>query len=215
MSEGKIRAIFESENKWLRCKDVIEKASELGIGRSTVYFVLRKMVKEGTLEKDRKKRKESSYRLKPETLSIVSLLKFQTVDKINDEVRKTEKEGEEEILKRLCSWIGVLSLYTTLKHIRKGEPLEDVVKVATYYIENYPHDIIKKYIINRETPLLGITDEEWWAKLQLLMSVKTGFEDHEEYLPALERFEETLEKMYSEQVKELDKIFNEVMAEGK
>ena len=50
----------------------------------------------------------------------------------------------------------------------------------------------------------------------MLKRSTTGLEQYEEYRPALEKFDEVLEQMFPDQIRELERIFAKVMEnEGK
>ena len=60
----------------------------------------------------------------------------------------------------------------------------------------------------------GKTEKEWYS--ELLKRSTTGLEQYEEYKPALEKFDEVLEQMFPDQIRELEKVFAKVMEnEGK
>lgn len=138
MSEKRIYRIFERENKWLRCKDVIEEAKKDDISTTTVYRTLRKMVAKGILEKDRTEWKKSRYRLNPQAMPKDLLrileLKTQALELINSHIREVERQGYVQFIEALFKWVGILSVFNALQQIKTGKPYDQITKHYLSYI---------------------------------------------------------------------------------
>lgn len=221
--EKRVIEIFSSQG-WIRVSEAQRKAEKHGIFQSTFYRWLRRLVKEGILEKDRKAYKDSKYRLNPskmpKSLWEQTILKREALSLIN---RKMGKFGlnrpEDEIFKELAQWVGALSLYSAYEAMRKGNlSLMDVPAYYVTYISgvySYMSRPIVDRVILEKMKTKMLTGEE---HIELEKEYENSFRALEKEniaQPAMREIEKLLETAFGrEKVMELQELFHTVLEKG-
>jgi len=221
--EKRVIEIFSSQG-WIRVSEAQRKAEKQGIFQSTFYRWLRRLVKEGILEKDRKVYKDSKYRLNPSKMPKglweQTILKQEGLSLIN---RKMERFGlkrpEDEVFKELSQWLGALSLYSAYEAMKKGQL--SLIDVPAYYVTyiggvySYMSRPIADRVILEKMKTKRLTGEEY---TQLLIEYQNPFralEKEEIAQPALKEMQKSLESAFGkEKIKEFERLFETVLEKG-
>lgn len=205
MSEKKIYGIFfESENEWLRCKDVIEEAKKDGISTTTVYRNLRKMVEKGILEKDRAEWKKSRYRLNPQAmpkdLLKIFQLKLQALSLINSKIGEVERQ-DGRLIETLFKWVGILSVFNALQQIKTGQPYDQITKYYISHISGLQIPLRRRIL----APLF--TSLEDLSTITKLTKPTEALGEIPECKPIIENLEKALRQAHPKEIDALKQLY--------
>jgi len=195
----------QEKEEFIKCLDIERGATRRGISKPTFYRRLSEMTKEGILNKKEISHKDIRYQVSYEHLpaeqSAVLCFKIEALKFINKRLREIEtKQDEQEVLKELGKWLGVLSIFCLYQEIDSGIPYTDAVK---YYLHDQPggaqHYLRKSVVYGSKAP--DILDD--FAKLEKAMTDE-ALGNNNKFIPGTINLLETLKKIYS---REFDALY--------